>query len=605
VTVAARFDEATPGSARSFVLEDPVEVIVASEPAEVRPALDRCEELTAGGLWAAGFVAYEAAPGFDDVLTVGPAERVGAFAELPLLWFGVFRTARDVAPFEPAVARPPSHFVSAWLPSIDQADHTRCVGIIRDHIADGDTYQVNLTLRLDAAFAGEPDALYRDLVLAQRGSYSAHLDLENLHVLSASPEQFLQVNGRRVTTRPMKGTARRGRWPAEDAAIAAELQASEKERAENLMIVDLIRNDLGKVARVGSVEVEELLALERYETVWQLTSQISADLREDVGVGELFSALFPSGSVTGAPKRRSMEIITALEDRPRSVYCGAVGYLSPPAAPLPDVCFNVAIRTVLVDQAEGVAEYGVGGAITWGSSAGREYEEAANKARVLVERRPDFDLIETIRWELGHGWWWLEDHLDRLEASADYFGFTIDRPGVLAACRDAIEATSQILRVRLALSRNGLVTVSADAESFSSFQMGPDERTDRVVLAVDHEPVDSGDPFLFHKTNLRDPYDERRARHPEADDVVLCNQRGEVTETTIGNLAVRFDGWWATPALDSGCLPGVMRGRLLDRGDLIEDTITLDQFLAADAVAVLNSIRGWRPATILAAVPGT
>jgi para-aminobenzoate synthetase/4-amino-4-deoxychorismate lyase len=403
----------------------------------------------------------------------------------------------------------------------------------------------------------------------------------------------------------MKGTARRGRWPAEDAAIAAELLASEKERAENLMIVDLIRNDLGKVARVGSVEVEELLALERYETVWQLTSQISAELRQDVGVGELFAALFPSGSVTGAPKRRSMEIITTLEERPRGVYCGAVGYLSPPSAPLPDVCFNVAIRTVLVDQGEGVAEYGVGGAITWGSSAGSEYEEAADKARVLVERRPGFDLIETMRWEPAHGWWWLDDHLDRLEASADYFGFSIDRPGVLAACRDAVAAKSGILRVRLALSRDGRIAVSVEAEHPASFQMGPDGHTDRIVLAIDDEPVDSGDPFLFHKTSLRDPYDERRARHPEADDVVLCNRRGEVTETSLGNLAVRVDGWWATPALDSGCLPGVLRGRLLDRGELIEDTITLDQFLAADAVAVLNSVRGWRPATILAAVPGT
>ncbi len=575
----ARFDDLrTPGGER-FAFAGLRGVVTAREPGEVRPALAAVERAVAAGAWAAGYVAYEAAPGLDPALVVRPSQEGGP----PLLCFGLFGERRPGPAPEGAGFR-----LGSWRPSLDRDGHAARIGRIREHIAAGDTYQVNHTFRLSAAFSGDPRALYRRLSRAQRAEHCAHLDLGRWQVLSVSPELFFRLDGERLTTRPMKGTAPRGRWSEEDRERRAALLGSEKERAENLMIVDLLRNDLGRVAVPGSVRVERLFESERYETLWQLTSTVAARARPGTGLVELFAALFPCGSITGAPKVRTMRILRELEDAPRGVYTGAVGFLAPPGAPGPRARFSVAIRTVVVDLEAGRAAYGVGGGITWDSSAAGEYDEALLKARVLAGGRPEHGLLETLRWEPGPGFPLLERHLERLAASADYFGFACDRGEVVARLAAAVAGAAAPLRVRAVLERDGGVAVT------TAPLPAPPGRP--LALAVDPEPVDPDDPLLFHKTTRRAPYDLRRARWPAADGVLLLNPAGELTEATTANLAVRLDGSWRTPPLSCGCLPGVYRGVLLAAGRLREAPIRREDLRRAEGIALVNALRGWRPA---------
>src|SRR5581483_5467215 len=335
-------------------------------------------------------------------------------------------------------------------PSVDRARYDAAVERIRELIAAGEVYQVNHTLRLRARVDEDPIQLYRRLCLAQRSRYSAFLDIGGHLVLSASPELFLQIESDRILVRPMEGTAPRGRWRAEDRRAAQALLASDKDRAGNARIVDLLLNDLGRVARPGTVEVTRLFEVERYETVWQLTSTIAARLSRGLSLLDVFRALFPSGSVTGAPKLAAMRIIADLEDSPRGVYTGAVGFVAPAPTGGVRAAFNVAIRTLILETATGLAEYGVGGGITHDSRAEREYAEALAKARVLTERRPDFELIETLGHHPASGYADLDEHLERLAASARYFGFRSD-PSAIAEARDrAAQRLRGPARVRLA-----------------------------------------------------------------------------------------------------------------------------------------------------------
>lgn len=586
----ARFDDLTPGAELAFELDGVEDIIVAHEPWEVRSALEAADAAARSGLWVGGYVAYEAAPGLDPGLAVNDSD-----GDMPLVWFGAFRERTAVDDLAPRSMRPAPYHVSGWRTRMDRASHAEGIDAIRRHIEAGDTYQVNFTFRLAAAFSGDPFELYRDLTLAQRGAFAAYLDTGRHHILSASPELFFDWRGRRIQVRPMKGTIRRGRWPAEDRTLAGQLTRSAKDRAENLMIVDLLRNDLGRIAEFGSVRVEELFALERYETVWHLTSLISARLGSGVGLADVFSALFPSGSVTGAPKQRTMEIIRDLELTPRGVYTGAVGVVAPDDTAEPRASFNVAIRTVTVDAEEGTAQYGVGGGIIWDSLSASEYEEARVKAQLLVQRRPEFSLIETLRWEPREGFLWLERHLERLSDSADYFGFDLDVDAVADALHRAITVPDRPHRVRLLLGRAGQVEVDASVSGFA-VRTSPNSVGNPVDFAVDPVPVSSENVFLYHKTTVRSVYDERLKRHARASDVLLVNERGEITEFTVGNVAVCIDGRWYTPPLSSGCLPGVFRGVLLDGGVVTERVLRPHDLFGAAGIAFLNSVRGWRPA---------
>jgi para-aminobenzoate synthetase/4-amino-4-deoxychorismate lyase len=585
----ARFDDLTAGSALRFPAVD--RALVAREPGEVAAVLDQVDRHTAEGAWAFGFVAYEAASGLDPVLAARkPVEG------LPLAWFGITGRPRDVPVVQPAPAAPSpgswspgSGSPGSWSAEWDARRHRAAVRVVRSRIAAGETYQCNLTTRLTRRMDGDPARLYRDLALAQRGAYNAYLDTGRFVVASASPELFFETAGDRILMRPMKGTAARGRTVAEDTRIVGRLRSSRKERAENVMIVDLVRNDLARVAVAGSVTVPRLLHAERFATVHQLTSDVTARLRPDVGLTDVFRALFPCGSVTGAPKARTMELIRDVEDSARGVYCGAIGVVAPPGAPF-RARFSVAIRTVLVDREHATATYGTGGGITWGSRPAAEYAELLAKARVLDAHPQEFHLIETMHHERGRGPRSLDAHLTRAATSAAYFGFRFDGGAVRDALGERL-ADAGDARVRLRCYRDG--TLGIDVEELPHPGPGP------VHLALDPTPVDSTRCWPHHKTSLREPYTSRLARHPWADDVLLVNERGEVTESCTANLAVQLDGRWWTPPLGSGCLPGVERARLVGAGVLRERALRPPDLHRAEALALVSSLRGWRRAALV------
>ena len=579
----ARFDDFRAGTA--LRCPSPRRVLVAERPEEVLDVLTEVERATDAGQWAYGYVAYEAAAGLDPRLAVHASTPLG----MPLVWFGL---CDEPVPVPPLVAAGPTDIGSAatarWHPTWTPTGHAQDVREIRDRIAAGDTFQCNLTVRMSGRVPGDPFLLYRDLALGQRGAYNAYLDLGRFAVASASPELFFERRGDAVLLRPMKGTARRGRDQNEDRRLAHRLRSSTKERAENVMIVDLMRNDIGRVAEVGSVDVPALFTVERYETVLQLTSDVTARLRPGTGLVELFSALFPCGSVTGAPKASSMEIIRSLEPDPRGVYCGAIGLVGPPDAPV-RARFNVAIRTAVVDTSSGEAVYGTGGGITWGSEASAEHAEVLAKAAVLAARPREFELLETMRHDPQRGLRNRDRHLQRLATSAEHLGFRFD----LSTARhelDARLAEEPAARVRIRLRRNG--TLGVDVEALLPPLTGP------VLLALDDDPVDPQETWLYHKTSMREPYDRRRERRPDVDDVIMVNTRGELTEASRATLALELDGQWWTPSLGSGCLPGVERARLLEAGRLQERVLHVADLERAEGFAVLSSLRGWRAAEL-------
>lgn len=543
----------------------PDNTIVARTLPEVIPCLQQIAAGVARGQYAAGFLAYEAAPAFD------PALRTRSPGDLPLLWFGLYRAVERRAP-QPAQPEAAIE-VGPWTPLVSADTYRDNIRRIRELIAAGDTYQVNYTFPLQAAFRGEARSWFARLCAAQQADYCADLDLGRWRILSASPELFFRLQGERLETRPMKGTRPRGRWAAEDRALADALAASEKDRAENVMIVDLLRNDMARISLADSVQVQSLYDVEAYPTVWQMTSTIRSRTRATVP--EIIRALFPSGSVTGAPKIRTMEIIRDLEPFPRGVYCGAIGWWAPDG----QAEFNVAIRTVTLDTRSGQALYNVGSGITYGSSAADEYEECLLKATLLTRRSPNFELLETLRCEDGK-YFLLAEHLDRLAASAEYFGFACDRAGIEKAL---LAAAGPNLKVRLLLRKEG------------TFQIQPSPLAPPAILRVGFaaEPVDVNDIFLYHKTTCRAIYQEALAARPDCDEVLLWNTRGELTESTIANVVLDLDGQLWTPPLACGLLEGVFRRHLLATGVIRERVLTREDARRARAIRLINSVRQW------------
>ncbi len=636
--MTARFDDLISNTA--WVFGVPHETITAHCLGEVRGVLRAVDLATRAGAWAWGYLSYEAAPAFDPALRVRAPDAGGP----PLACFAIGPAPSiepairppDNEPGQPSTAHDPATDVTdstddpgAWRCAWTKEQHAAGVERVRAAIAAGTTYQVNLTTDLRRAFDGDPLALYARLAHAQRGAYHAYLDIgagrdtgdiadhradrgENpggsrgvrpgRHVIaSASPELFFRWDDDGITTRPMKGTARRGATNAEDDRIRAALTASGKQRAENVMIVDLLRNDLSRIAEVGSVRVPTLLRPERYDTVWQLTSDITARPRANIGLDDVFAALFPCGSVTGAPKVAAMGVIADLETSPRGVYCGAIGMVAPPGSPF-RARFSVAIRTAVIDRTGRTAGYGTGGAVTWHSNPRDEYDEMLTKARILDEYPGDFQLLETLRYDPATGLRDLDLHLARLVDSARYFGIPAD----LAAIRAQLESTAAafprdsgqgtlrstadgIHRVRLLLSRAGRLQVEHAPVVLSDTP---------VTLALDTRPTVTG-RWTRHKTTRRDHYDAAAARHPHADDVILVDESGHALETTRSNLAALIDGRWCTPPLSCGCLPGVERQRLIEAGVLRERDITPADLRDCGALAVVSSLRGWRPATLM------
>ncbi|NLF23994.1 MAG: aminodeoxychorismate synthase component I [Lentisphaerae bacterium] len=576
-------DTPTDGEPRWLAFADPVRVLSSHTPSGVLPLLRQVEEAVAAGLTAAGFLAYEAASAFDPAARTRPAQ--AAPHGLPLAWFGLYRQAKLLAALPPAASPPPDLH---WTPSESYPAFATRIERIRRAIAEGDTYQVNYTFRLRAAFAGDPWALFLALDAVQQGRYAAWLRLDHRTVCCTSPELFFRLDGDRILCRPMKGTAPRGATPAEDRALRAALRRSLKDQAENVMIVDMMRNDLGRLARPGTVRVPRRFRIEPYPTVWQMTSDVEAQTR--VGLADLFTALFPCASITGAPKIRTMELIAGLEDGPRGVYTGAIGFVAPGRR----AQFNVAIRTVTVDQAAATAEYGTGGGIVWDSRAPSEYAEALAKSRILAAPPAGMCLFETLLWRPRTGWFLLRGHLRRLAASARLLGFRYDEEDLRRRLEASVTGARSPRRVKLILPRGGPPVVETAPAPL------PPEQPWRVTLARD--PVDPDLPLLRHKTTCRGLYEAARAGRPGFDDVLLWNTRGELTESTIANLALRIGGRWYTPPLSAGLLPGVFRAHLLRANRVAERTLHVGDLRSAEALALFNSLRGWIPA--LACPPG-
>ena len=551
-------------------------VISADHPDQILSALDAVETAVGEGLHAVGLVAYEAAAGLD------PAAKVHPDADFPLLWFGLY-TAPQPITLDPA---PPAILPEDWQPDRDEATFAEAVATIHAEIARGATYQVNFSFPLRADFSGDPWDFFRALVEGQQAGQAAYLDLGRFVVCSASPELFFSRDGDQICTRPMKGTARRGRSAAEDRARGAALQNSVKDRAENLMILDMLRNDLARLG--GEVAVPELFRAERYPTLWQLTS--SATTRSAASLAELFCALFPCASITGAPKLNTMRIIADLEGTPRRIYTGAIGHLAPDGR----ARFGVAIRTALIDRAAASVEYRVGAGITWDSQSAAEYRECLDKARILSAPRRDFALLESLRWTPQEGYWLLQEHLERLGESADYFDFPRQPAAWRAILADAVTDLPRCPhKVRLLLHPDGRLQTTAEPLA------EPGAEPLRLTFAA--RPVDADDPFLYHKTTWRATYEQARREAPAADEVLLWNPSGEVTEVCSANLVLELNGERVTPPLACGLLAGTLRRRLLGRGEIRERVVTLAELRQAERLWLINGVRGWRPARLLPA----
>lgn len=566
------------GSRRWLRFHSPAEVVVAHRTEEVLPCLRQIEKaVDERGQHAAGWISYEAAPAFDAALTVRPS------GSLPLLWFGLFP-----APEPMELPNAPDLSFRNWRSSVSPADYEIAFDSIQRHIHEGHTYQVNFSYRLlHDAFDQDPWRTFLFLAHAQRAVYGAYLATDAWRICSASPELFFRLDGTKLESRPMKGTAPRGRSSAQDRSHAEGLLACEKNRAENLMIVDMVRHDMGRICTPGSILADPVCALEKYPTVWQMTSTVRGETYAPIS--EIFRALFPAASITGAPKKRTMEIIAELETSPRQIYTGTVGFLSPGRR----AQFNVAIRTLLIDQARSLGEYGVGGGIVWDSDRAAEQAECRTKARILsTPPRPPFSLLETMLWTPEDGIRLLELHLARMRDSASYFDYAFPAEHIREQIEDGVRGLPPTPhRLRLLLAERGQPTLQT--LPLTKLTSAP-----FVRLALARRPVDSANVFLFHKTTHRRVYEEAKADFPLHDDVILFNENGDVTESTIATVVVEIDGVLCTPPVECGLLPGTARAEFLARGLLREQRIPLSVLRAAPRLFTLNSVRGLLPAAL-------
>ena len=514
----AVFDEVRRGPAGEFTrrleFTNPRRIVQAHNLAEVLPALREVDRAVQSGLWAVGFVAYEAAPAFDRAMETHPP-----IEGLPLLWFGLYGTPGAASESGPKASTRVGPRPASWQPSMTGAAYDQAIAGIKERIAAGDTYQVNYTLRMRAPIVRDPFDLFLQLADAQHSGYSAYLHTGRHAICSASPELFFDLEGATLRSRPMKGTALRGRTLAEDHLHSQRLHDSAKNRAENSMIVDMVRNDMARVAETGSVRVSRMFEIERYPTVLQMTSTV--ECRTRAPIPEIFSALFPCASVTGAPKIRTMQIIRDLEQDPRGVYTGAIGFIAPGGR----AQFNVAIRTVVIDALTGKAEYGTGSGIIWDSDSAEEYQECLLKARVLNAVPRAFELLESLLWTPGGGCFLLERHLVRLRDSAEYFVYPFDEIQIRSKLAEVTEALPDGLPQGAAVARQNRTDPGSKRHPWPHLRLSFTPLRFRSS-ASPWPPLRCrpDDTFLFHKTTHREVYEQARAEHPGFDDVVALER---------------------------------------------------------------------------------
>ena len=533
---------------------------------QVEALLREVEAYQEQGFYAVGYVSYEAAPAFEKKFAVHPAPLMGEY----LLYFTIHEKV-ETLPFPEdyeAVDLPAN-----WKEEIEAPAYQEAIKTIHHHIRQGDTYQVNYTVQLSQELKADPLAIYNRLVVEQKAHYNAFIQHDDVSILSISPELFFEQDDRLLTTRPMKGTTRRGLTNQADLKEASWLEADPKNRAENMMIVDLLRNDMNRISEIGSEQVTHLCQVEQYSTVWQMTSTIESRLRPEVDLVQAFQALFPCGSITGAPKISTMEIIQNTELAPRGVYCGTIGILLPKGKRI----FNVAIRTLQMQGTKAI--YGVGGGITWDSKWEGEYQETKQKSAVLYRQEPRFELLTTGRIHQGE-LTFLEQHLTRLREASRYFAYPFNEPKLLNKLQEQLAHVDPSLdyRCRIALQRNGTIqlTITELTDLPASY----------LQAQLTEQKLDLATPFTYFKTSQRDHLGQ--SDHEQ----IFHLPDGSLLETTIGNLVLEIEGQLYTPLAHLPLLDGIYRRHLLETQQVEEKLLTLNDLTDADRIYACNALRG-------------
>ena len=549
-----------------YTFTQPIRELKTRDLSEVANLLAQVESYQVQGYYVVGYVSYEAAPAFEEKLAVHKAPLLAEY----LLYFTVHdRVETSPIPLTyEDVALP-----SKWQELTSAENYEKAIAQIHHHLRQGDTYQVNYTVQLKQDLSANPFAIYNRMVVEQEAVYNAYVEHDEMAVISMSPELFFEQNDRELTTRPMKGTTQRGVTDDEDLKEAAWLEQDPKNRSENMMIVDLLRNDMNRISEVGSEHVERLCQVEQYSTVWQMTSTIKSQLREDVDLVVIFRSLFPCGSITGAPKIATMEIIKDLEPQPRGVYCGTIGILLPNGRRI----FNVAIRTIQLHQ--GKAIYGVGGGITWDSTWESEYREVHQKAAVLYRKQARFQLISTGK--ISQKQLLFEDqHLERLTKASRYFAYPFDPEDLRQRIEEECQAcdSHQDYRLRITLNKSGELELSRQVLT----PLSPGFCQAKLCL----QETDLNQAFTYFKTTYR-PHlsigEQEKIYH---------NKSEELLETSIGNLVLKIAGKFYTPPIRLGILPGIYRQHLLETGQVEEKVLTLADLNQAETIYGCNAVRG-------------
>ena len=549
-----------------YLFTKPIKELKTRNLDQVEVLLQEVEAYQEKGFYAVGYVSYEAAPAFEKKFAVHPAPLMGEY----LLYFTIHEEV-ETLPFPEdyeAVDLPAN-----WKEEVEAPAYQEAIKTIHHHIRQGDTYQVNYTVQLSQELKADPLAIYNRLVVEQKAHYNAFIQHDDVSILSISPELFFEQDDRLLTTRPMKGTTRRGLTNQEDLQESAWLKADPKNRAENMMIVDLLRNDMNRISEIGSEQVTRLCQVEQYSTVWQMTSTIESRLRPEVDLVQTFRALFPCGSITGAPKISTMEIIHKTEKAPRGIYCGTIGILLPKGKRI----FNVAIRTLQMQGDQAI--YGVGGGITWDSKWESEYQETKQKSAVLYRQEPRFELLTTGRIHKGE-LTFLEQHLTRLREASRYFAYPYDEPKLLKELQEELAHLESNLdyRCRIALQKNG------------TFHLVITELTDLpasyLQAQLTEQKLDLATPFTYFKTSQRDHLSQ--SDHEQ----IFHLPDGTLLETTIGNLVLEIEGQLYTPPAHLPLLDGIYRRHLLETQQVEEKLLTLNDLTDADRIYACNAIRG-------------
>lgn len=566
-----------------LVFDNPVEIVTSSNIKEIIPSLKKIDSLVRKGFWAAGYISYEAIPAFD---IAGSAYSPDDF---PLIYFGLFKKPKiqkEIIINE--IEKKEKHNLK-WEAELSEQKYLDSVARIKRYIEEGDVYQINFTFRMRCFFDINPLLYFVNIYNSHPVPYAVYSDLDKYVICSFSPELFFSIDKDKIISQPMKGTSKRGRDLKEDEILATLLMNNNKEKAENIMIVDIVRNDIGKIAKIGSVTVSELFSVKKFKTVLQMVSNVEG--KTSASFDEIVKALFPPASVTGAPKIRATQIIKELEPSPRHLYCGTIGWYSPERKGI----FNVAIRSVLINKEKRTAEFGTGSGIVWDSKGEKEYFECYLKTKIVTAPLQEMKLVETILWTKEEGYFLLELHLERAKQSAEYFSYPFNRKNTLLELEKISKNfTYERYRVRLTFDMYGKINIETSPILH--------QYSKEIKLFIIEEPIERNDIFLYHKTTNREQYEKHKKKIdgiPETSDLLFVNENGEITETTIANIVVEIDGEKYTPPVECGLLNGVFRWHLLTNGIIKEKILKLNDIKETTSLWRINSVRKWQRCNLI------